>query len=98
MRDRTAVAAHPLVTLRRDAPLQQQLISELRARILGGVLKGGARLPSARQLARELGVARSTVVAAYGALADEGYLELQARRVPKVASVPPEARLRSLWP
>lgn len=87
------VAAHPLVTLRRGAPLQQQLVGELRARILGGRLRGGDRLPSARQLARELGVARITVVLAYGALADEGYIRIEPRRAPRVASVTPEARL-----
>jgi GntR family transcriptional regulator/MocR family aminotransferase len=43
--------------------------------ISGGALKIGARLPSSRALARQLGVARMTIVEAYGWLADQGYVE-----------------------
>ncbi|EPX64973.1 Transcriptional regulator, GntR family domain / Aspartate aminotransferase [Cystobacter fuscus DSM 2262] len=93
MRNARAEVSHPLVTLRRDAPLRKQIVGELRARILSGELPGGARLPSARRLASELRVARITVVTAYHALADEGYVELEERRAPRVVDVPPEARM-----
>jgi GntR family transcriptional regulator / MocR family aminotransferase len=46
----------------------------LRTAIRDGRLAGGTRLPSSRDLAKQLGVARGTVTAAYGQLVAEGYL------------------------
>ncbi|HEY1933198.1 MAG TPA: PLP-dependent aminotransferase family protein [Acetobacteraceae bacterium] len=65
------------ITLDRDAagPLSQQIADRLRTAIAGGTLAPGARLPSARSLAGQLGVARGTVDAAYAMLAGEGTLE-----------------------
>jgi GntR family transcriptional regulator/MocR family aminotransferase len=51
------------------------LYDEIRTAILEGRLSRGSRLPSTRTLAREHGVARGTVVAAFDQLAMEGYLE-----------------------
>ncbi|MFN2637797.1 MAG: GntR family transcriptional regulator [Gemmatimonadaceae bacterium] len=55
----------------------------LRAQILGalhvGRLVGGARLPSARDLAKEYGVNERVVLAAVRTLSDEGFLDLRAR-------------------
>jgi GntR family transcriptional regulator/MocR family aminotransferase len=48
------------------------LADELRAAILRGQLRTGARLPATRTLADELGVARGVVVQAYQRLLDEG--------------------------
>lgn len=48
--------------------------SALRGAIRDGQLRSGTRLPSSRDLAGQLGVARGTVTAAYGQLAAEGYL------------------------
>ncbi len=56
-------------------PLQRQLVEQLRAAMLGGALSAGARLPSTRALARELGVSRNLVVAAYDELYADGYVE-----------------------
>ena len=50
----------------------------IRARIETGALGPGARLPSTRALAADLGVARSTVVVIYEQLAAEGYIETAA--------------------
>ena len=47
-------------------------------------LRPGARLPSTRDLARELGVSRPIVVDAYAQLAGEGYLELRPGTRPRV--------------
>lgn len=49
----------------------------LRAAIRDGQLAPGLRLPSSRDLAAQLGVARGTVTAAYGQLVAEGYLTAQ---------------------
>src|SRR5687768_12894254 len=46
----------------------------LRTAIREGQLAPGLRLPSSRDLATQLGVARGTVTAAYGQLTAEGYL------------------------
>jgi GntR family transcriptional regulator/MocR family aminotransferase len=48
--------------------------SALRTAIRDGQLAPGVRLPSSRDLATQLGVARGTVTAAYGQLTAEGYL------------------------
>ncbi|GAB3454823.1 MocR-like pyridoxine biosynthesis transcription factor PdxR [Actinophytocola sediminis] len=48
--------------------------SALRGAIRDGQLAPGVRLPSSRDLAAQLGVARGTVTAAYGQLVAEGYL------------------------
>jgi len=55
--------------------LYRQLYEQLRAAILDGRLQSGAKLPSTRTLADELGVARNTVMGAYEQLLAEGYLE-----------------------
>ncbi|MEZ5411200.1 MAG: PLP-dependent aminotransferase family protein [Acidimicrobiales bacterium] len=53
---------------------QRGLESALRDAIRSGRLHPGEVLPSSRSLAADLGLARSTVVAAYDQLASEGYL------------------------
>ena len=47
----------------------------LRDALRGGRLAPGTRLPSSRALARDLGLARNTVAAAYAQLVAEGWLE-----------------------
>ncbi len=59
----------------RDEPLHRQVYRELARLILAGRLTAGNRLPSSRELARELGVARNTVLAALDQLTSEGYVE-----------------------
>jgi len=59
-------------------PLYKQLYERLRGAILAGRLERGARLPSTRTLASELGISRSTTVLAYTQLLLEGYLESKA--------------------
>jgi GntR family transcriptional regulator / MocR family aminotransferase len=49
----------------------------LRDAMRDGRLVVGAALPSSRSLARDLGIARGTVSAAYGQLAAEGYLDIR---------------------
>ncbi len=65
------------VTLERKAtlPLQTQLLTALRKLILSDGKAIGARLPPSRQLAEELSVSRTTVLAVLDQLIAEGYLE-----------------------
>lgn len=55
--------------------LQRQIYDGLRQAILNGRLRPGERVAATRLLARELGVSRLTVLAAYDQLLHEGYLE-----------------------
>ncbi|MGH6893240.1 MAG: PLP-dependent aminotransferase family protein [Dongiaceae bacterium] len=61
------------------APLFQRLYLQLRQAVLAGRLRSGTRLPATRLLARDLGVSRNTVLAAYERLASEGFLDLRHR-------------------
>ncbi|MDG0022966.1 PLP-dependent aminotransferase family protein [Trinickia sp. Y13] len=54
--------------------LQDQIRQMLVAAILDGQLASNVALPSSRELAEQLGVARNTVVLAYQMLVEEGYL------------------------
>src|SRR5215469_3016801 len=54
--------------------LHQQLYERIRRAVLVGRLSEGARLPSTRNLAAELGLARGTVDGVYARLVAEGYL------------------------
>lgn len=56
-------------------PLHVQLTQGLRERILTGRITPGAKLPSSRQFATELGVSRVTIVTAIDQLVSEGYAE-----------------------
>jgi GntR family transcriptional regulator / MocR family aminotransferase len=58
---------------RSDIELWRWLYTELRAAILDGRLKPGARLPSTRNLANQYSLSRGTVVAAFNQLQAEGY-------------------------
>lgn len=56
-------------------PVIRQVYDQVRKAIHAGALKPGGRLPSSRDLAVRLGVARASVVAAYDQLLAEGYAE-----------------------
>jgi|SRR5579871_1010 len=56
-------------------PLQQKLAHALVEAIRQGTVNPGVRLPSERNLARVLALSRTTVVAAYDALRERGWLE-----------------------
>lgn len=73
--------AAPLIQLDRggDLNLQHQLRQKIVDAILSGVLTPGRRLPSSRQLATQIDVARNTVVLAYEQLIAEGYLVSRER-------------------
>lgn len=70
--------AAPLLTLTLDEhdarPRHRQIYAGLRDAVLAGHLRPGTRLPSSRDLARDLNCARNTVLTAYGQLESEGYL------------------------
>jgi GntR family transcriptional regulator/MocR family aminotransferase len=59
-------------------PVIRQVYEQVRGAIHEGALRPGGRLPSSRDLAARLGVARASVVAAYDQLLAEGYAEGRA--------------------
>jgi GntR family transcriptional regulator/MocR family aminotransferase len=68
--------AVPLVVDRTaDAPLSSQVAGQIRDGVLTGALPVGARLPSTRALAADLGVSRAVTEQAFDQLAAEGWVE-----------------------
>lgn len=57
----------------KHSPYYLQILEQIRTLIILGRLLPGKRLPPSRQLAKELGVARRTVVSAYEELCEQGY-------------------------
>jgi GntR family transcriptional regulator/MocR family aminotransferase len=89
-----------LVALDRTAPvpLRAQLEAGLRDAVRTGRLRAGERLPSTRELARDLGVSRGLVVECFDQLRAEGYLVTRpgsATRVATGARVVPPAPARA---
>jgi len=76
--------------------LGRQIYEQLRMRIAEGTLRPGTRLPSTRDLARELRVSRKSVIAAFDFLAAKGLVEQRAGAGTRVAAdVAPSATGRA---
>jgi GntR family transcriptional regulator / MocR family aminotransferase len=88
-----------LVSVDRGHPrtLGRQIEDQLRNAIRDLTLRPGSRLPSTRDLARELGVSRPIVVDAYAQLAGEGYLELRPGTKPRVTGCAGPCRPPTTW-
>ncbi|MEP9351923.1 PLP-dependent aminotransferase family protein [Xanthobacter sp. KR7-225] len=65
-------------------PIHRQIADQIRYQIEHGEVEHGAMLPSSRDLARELGVARGTVVLAYEELCAAGVCESHVGRGTRV--------------
>src|SRR5579862_717187 len=74
-------------------PAARWLVAGVRAAILEGRLRPGARLPSTRDLARHHGLSRGTVVSAFEQLASEGYVEARVGAGTRVTAVLPDSLL-----
>ncbi|HTK01716.1 MAG TPA: PLP-dependent aminotransferase family protein, partial [Bordetella sp.] len=76
-----------------------QIYDRFRDAIAAGVLKPGDRIPSARALTKELGLARGTIDAAYSLLAAEGYIQPRGQAGTVVTpDLKPRAAVTSLAP
>jgi GntR family transcriptional regulator/MocR family aminotransferase len=82
------------VRLSGSGSLFRQVYGALRAEILERRLAPGTRLPATRELARELGVSRNTVIQAYQQLRDEGYAAARTGSGTFVAETLPEDRVQ----
>jgi GntR family transcriptional regulator / MocR family aminotransferase len=72
-------------------PLHRRLYEELKSSIHSGRINAGARLPSSRNLAVDLGISRNTVLQAYEQLQAEGYVTSLSRAITCVAAQVPNA-------
>ncbi|HBV76837.1 MAG TPA: PLP-dependent aminotransferase family protein [Vibrio sp.] len=66
-------------------PAYKQVYQRIHSAILQGILKPGERIPSARILAKEMGIARGTVEEGYARLKAEGYIESQGQSGTRVS-------------
>jgi GntR family transcriptional regulator len=72
-------------------PPYEQVRQGVTALVLGGALQPGARLPSIRQLADDLGLAGGTVARAYRELETDGIVTTRGRHGTVVAGAPDHA-------
>jgi GntR family transcriptional regulator / MocR family aminotransferase len=88
--DETSQPIELLVSVTRGGHrrLGTQIEDRLRGAIRDGTLRAGARVPSTRDLAGQLGVSRRVVVDAYEQLAAEGWLVLRQGARPRVSDAP----------
>ena len=95
--DWSGLSPELLVRLDRSAgrPLRAQLEASLRDAIRSGRLRGGERLPSSRELARELGVSRGMVQECFSQLLAEGYLTSRTGSATRVADMGDRRAARS---
>ena len=84
----------PLLHPPPHTPRFRWFYDELRSAILAGRLQPGARLPATRDLAREYGLSRGTIVAAFEQLSSEGYVEGKTGSGTYISQVLPEELLQ----
>ena len=72
-------------------PPYEQVRQSVTALVLAGALRPGARLPSIRQLADDLGLAGGTVARAYRELEADGIVATRGRHGTVVAGAPAHA-------
>src|SRR5881227_4131187 len=89
------ITGFDLALPQRDAkiPAYLWLYNSMRAEILEGRLRPGVRLPATRDLARQYGLSRGTIVNAFDQLASEGYIEGNVGSGTFVARMLPEQML-----
>jgi GntR family transcriptional regulator len=76
-------------------PIARQIVEQIRAQCASGVLAGGDRLPSVRELARDLAINQNTVLRAYERLTSEGLLERRHGDGTYVANRLPTGQLKA---
>jgi GntR family transcriptional regulator / MocR family aminotransferase len=90
MPKRTTALSLSLAPRPAGAAATRWLSDAVRAEILDGRLKPGARLPSSRDLAHQYGLSRGTVVGAFDQLRSEGYVVGRVGSGTRVNEVLPE--------
>jgi GntR family transcriptional regulator/MocR family aminotransferase len=95
MPKRSTTLALTLVPRPPGAPATHWLYGAIRAEILEGRLRPGARLPASRDLALQYGLSRGTIVSAFAQLSSEGYVEGAIGSGTRVSEVLPDDLLHT---
>lgn len=69
-----------IISTNSNLPLYEQIISQIKAKVMSGELKHGDPIPSMRALARSLHISVITVQKAYEALQRDGFVETTVGR------------------
>lgn len=93
MRTRTEGVALTLPSREAGMPAGRWLCSTLRAAILDGRLRPGARLPATRDLATRYGLSRGTIVTAFDQMKSEGYVMARSGSGTYVSTILPDSLL-----
>ena|ERR1700728_3677629 len=76
-------------------PITRQIADQIRAQCASGLLGRGDRLPSVRELARELAVNQNTILRVYEKLTAEGLLERRHGAGTYVSTAAPVGQLKA---
>src|SRR5262245_17367027 len=84
------------IRIERDSsvPISRQIADQIRAQCLSGALAAGTRIPSVRQLARDLAVNQNTVLRVYERLTAENLLDVRHGDGTFVSDSMPKWRLK----
>jgi GntR family transcriptional regulator len=77
------------IDFRSGLPIYTQIVNQVQAKVVGGVLKPGDQLPTVRALAEELRVNFNTVARAYRILDEARIISTQQGRGTYITEVPP---------
>jgi GntR family transcriptional regulator len=77
------------IDFRSGLPIYTQIVNQVQAQVVGGILKPGDQLPTVRALAEELRVNFNTVARAYRILDEARIISTQQGRGTYITDVPP---------
>ncbi len=77
------------IDFRSGLPIYTQIVNQIQAQVVGGVLQPGDQLPTVRALAEELRVNFNTVARAYRILDESRIISTQQGRGTYITDVPP---------
>lgn len=75
-------------------PISRQIADQVRAQVMSGTVSTGYKMPSIRELARELAVNQNTILRVYERLTAEGLLDRRHGDGTYVGTRPKTAKLR----
>jgi GntR family transcriptional regulator len=79
------------IDFRSGLPIYTQIVNQIQAQVVAGVLKPGDQLPTVRALAEELRVNFNTVARAYRLLDEARIISTQQGRGTYITEIPPPA-------
>jgi GntR family transcriptional regulator len=77
------------IDFRSGLPIYAQIVNQVQAQVVGGLLKPGDQLPTVRALAEELRVNFNTVARAYRLLDESRIISTQQGRGTYITEIPP---------